>query len=212
MKQSHRSTLNLELSRLNIPDTRASLIVRLKDAADTAAWQEVVSIYGPLIYRLAQRQGLQEHDADDVVQEVFTAVSRSVQAWLDQEQRGKFRNWLFGITKRIAINALLRRPIASVGLGGEAANLLQLIPDKEHELMSQVELEYEREVYRWASAKVRAQVTEATWLAFHLTHVEGLEISKVATDLGMSVGNVYIARSRVMSRLRDVAKRFEVQS
>ena len=203
----------MELSCLNIPDTRASLIVRLKDAADVVAWQELVSIYGPLVYRLAQRQGLQGNDADDVVQEVFAAVSRSVQSWLDQEQRGKFRNWLFGITKRIAINALLRRPIASVGIGGDdAANLLQLIPDNEHELMAQVELEYQREVYRWASAKVRAQVTEATWLAFQRTHVEGVEISKVASDLGMSVGNVYIARSRVMNRLREVVKRFEAQS
>lgn len=80
-------------------------------------------------------------DADDVVQEVFTAFSRSVQSWLDQEQRGKFRNWLFGIgiTKRIAINSLLRRPIASVGTGGDdAASLLQLIPVKEREFWAQV--------------------------------------------------------------------------
>lgn len=113
--------------------------MRLKDAADAVAWQELVSIYGPLEYRLAQRQGLQGNDADDIVQEVFTAVSRSVQSWLDQEQRGKFRNWLFGITKRIAINALLRRPIASVGTGGDdAAILLQFIPDKEREFRAKV--------------------------------------------------------------------------
>ena len=198
---------------MNIPDTRASLIVRLRDAADAAAWQEVVSIYGPLLFRMAQRQGLQGHDADDVVQEVFSAVSRSIEAWLDQQERGKFRNWLFGITKRIAINALLRRPLASVGLGGDdGASLLQSIPDKEHDLICQIELEYEREVYRWAAAKVREQVTDSTWQAFHLTHVEGEEISKVAAQLGISVGNVYIARSRVMSRLRELAKFFEVRS
>ncbi len=53
------------------PETRASLIVRLRDAADVAAWDEFVATYGPLVYRLALRQGLQAADADDVVQQVF---------------------------------------------------------------------------------------------------------------------------------------------
>lgn len=64
------------------PETRASLIVRLRDAADVAAWDEFVAIYGPLVYRLALRQGLQAADADDVVQQVFAAVAQSVHHWL----------------------------------------------------------------------------------------------------------------------------------
>ena len=60
------------------PETRASLILRLRDAADVAAWDEFMAIYGPLVYRLALRQGLQTADADDVVQQVFTAIAQSV--------------------------------------------------------------------------------------------------------------------------------------
>jgi len=186
--------------------------VRLKDAADASAWTEVLAIYGPLVFRMAQRQGLQGHDADDVVQEVFSAVSRSIHTWLDQDHRGKFRHWLLGITKRISINALLRRPLASVGAGGSGAeNLLRSIPEKEREVLEQVELEYQREVYRWASLKVREQVNEVTWQAFYLTHVEGLESDLVAKQLGITKGNVYVARSRVMNRMREIVKRFEVQ-
>ena len=76
------------------PETRASLIVRLRDAADVAVWDEYVAIYGPLVYRLALRQGLQAADADDVVQQVFAAAAQSVHHWLEKPQRGRFRGWL----------------------------------------------------------------------------------------------------------------------
>ena len=101
------------------PETRASLILRLKDAADVAAWDEVAAIYGPLVFRMAQRQGLQAADADDVVQEVFAAVAKSVSDWVDQPQRGRFRHWLLGIARNISINVLTRRPHGSVGRGGD---------------------------------------------------------------------------------------------
>lgn len=59
-------------------ETRVSLILRLRDAADVAAWDEFVAIYGPIVYRMALRQGPQRADADDVVQQVFAAVAQSV--------------------------------------------------------------------------------------------------------------------------------------
>ena len=60
------------------PETRASLIVRLPDPADTRAWDEFAAVYAPLVYRLARRHGLQPADADDLVQEVFSAVAQSM--------------------------------------------------------------------------------------------------------------------------------------
>ena len=98
------------------PETRASLIVRLPDPADARAWDEFAAVYAPLIYRLARRHGLQPADADDLVQEVFSSVSRSVQAWLRKDGRGPFRAWLLRIAKNVALNFLTRpkhRPIAA---------------------------------------------------------------------------------------------------
>ncbi len=193
------------------PETRASLILRLRDAADVAAWDELVAIYGPLVFRMAQRQGLQAADADDVVQEVFAAVAKSVGHWMDQPERGRFRGWLLGIARNIAINVLARRPHGAVGQGGSDMNhSLAEIPAPSGMLSSQFDLEYRREVYRWAAEQVRESVAAATWSAFHLTHVKGVPIAQAASQLGISVGNVYIARSRVMSRLCELAKQFEV--
>ena len=193
------------------PETRASLILRLKDAADVAAWDEVAAIYGPLVFRMAVRQGLQAADADDVVQEVFAAVASTVAKWVEQPKRGRFRGWLLAIARNIAINVLTRRPHGGVGRGGDdALGALADIPAPAGPLSSQFDLEYQREVYRWAAEQVRDSVARVTWDAFHLTHMEEVPIADAAMQLGISIGNVYIARSRVMSRLRELAKQFEV--
>ena len=193
------------------PETRASLILRLRDAADVAAWDELVAVYGPLVYRLSLRQGLQNADAEDVVQQVFTAVAQSVHQWLERPERGRFRAWLLTIARNIAIKALTRRPLGGLGVGGDPAReSLQEIVATDEFLSSQFDIEYRREVYRWAAEQVRETVSASTWSAFHLTHVEGVSIADAAAQLSQSVGNIYIARSRTISRLRELAKQFEV--
>lgn len=193
------------------PETRASLILRLPDAADVAAWDELVSIYGPLVHRLAVRQGLQLADADDLVQEVFTAIARSVSDWLDRDDRGSFRAWLLRIARNTAVNFLTRRAYKPLGTGGDrAAELLADLPHPKSELSDLFDLEYRREVFHWAAEQVRETVADSTWQAFWLTQVEQLSIPDVAKQLKMNIGNVYVARSRVMHRLQEVVRQFEV--
>ncbi|MHC5544480.1 sigma-70 family RNA polymerase sigma factor, partial [Singulisphaera rosea] len=74
------------------PATRHSLIVKLRDPADTDAWREFVALYEPLVYRLVRRNGVQDADAQDLCQEVFQALARSIDRW--DPDRGGFRSWL----------------------------------------------------------------------------------------------------------------------
>lgn len=192
------------------PDTRASLILRLPDAANVAAWDEFVAIYGPLVYRMARRQGLQRADADDLVQEVFASVAKSVAQWLDRKDRGTFRAWLLRIARNAAVNFLTRRRHGTQGQGGEQSpSLLAEIHASDGQLSSVFDLEYRREVFRWAADQVQTIVLPATWQAFWLTHVENRPIAETAKQLGTSEANVYIARSRVMARLKETVKQFE---
>lgn len=181
-------------------DTRASLIVRLRDQEDRDAWDEVMAIYGPLVFRMALRQGLQRADAEDVVQQVFTAIFQSVEKCLEQSERGRFRNWLIGIGRNVALNMLNRRPKEGIGIGGSHGHdMLDQLKAKEEELASEFDIEYQREVYRWAAQRVQADVDSKTWEAFRMTHVDGVAIIEAAKQLGVGVGQVYVARSRAPS-------------
>lgn len=185
------------------PTTRYSLLARLVQPSDEQAWREFMEIYEPLIYRQARRRGFQDADAADLCQEVFQATSKAIERWQARPDRGAFRPWLFQIARNVMINTLRARQRQFNATGAsDARRLLEEQPadDEESRLL---DLQYERQLFHWAAEQVRAEFREATWRAFWLTGVEGQKPQQAAEELQMSVGAVYIARSRVMARLRE---------
>ncbi|TWU56732.1 ECF RNA polymerase sigma factor SigE [Rubripirellula tenax] len=176
------------------PETRASLILRLQDADDVAAWEEFVSIYSPVIFRVAVSRGFQAADAQDIVQEVLLCVARSVSQWLERTDRGSFRAWLLRVARNQAFDLINDRATKSLGTGGqEAEQLLASVPANS-DLSSVLDLEYERAVFQWAADQVRGLVADHTWQAFWLTRIEGLSVEEAASKLNLRPGNIYFAR------------------
>ena len=185
------------------PATRRSLIVKLRDPADTEAWGEFVAIYEPLIYRLARRKGLQDADARDLCQEVFRTVAQAIGRWDLDPARGSFRGWLSRIARNLLVNFLTRRPYRLRGSGSTSVqDLLEAQPAADPSATALFEAEYRRRLFRWAAEDVRGEFAPTTWQAFWRSAVEGRPPADVARELGLSVGAVYIARSRVLARLR----------
>ncbi len=187
------------------PNTRLSLLIRLKDPRNERAWEEFLEIYEPLIQQLARRKGLQAADIDDLTQEVFRAVTVAIEHWNPDPDRGSFRGWLFRIARNLIVNLLAarKRQQASYGVGGsDFVDLLESQPAMTSDDADLFESEYRRRLFTWAAERVRGRFTETTWRAFWLTGVEGREIVSVAETLGLTPGAAYIARSRVMARLR----------
>ena len=193
------------------PETRASLILRLQDDCDVAAWEEFVRIYSPAIRRSALHQGFQAVDADDIVQEVLLSVARSVSAWLQRSDRGSFRAWMLRIARNRAFDLIHSRATRTLGKdGAEAEQALGELTAKS-DLSSTLDMEHERAVFQWASEQVREAVADHTWQAFWLTRVKGLSVEEAAKELNLRAGNIYFARSRVLARIRELVRQYETK-
>jgi RNA polymerase sigma factor (sigma-70 family) len=190
--------------------TRASLIARLGDAGDRAAWRQFVDLYGTLIYSFARQRGLQDADAADLTQEVLLAVSKTVGRFQYDPSRGTFRGWLYRITRNIIARFLQDRRIRPIGSGDSEANhrlAEEVSTDSQHDELW--EKEYQQQLFRLAAEQIRPRFAPTTWRAFWATAVEGKKGAEVAAQLGLTIGAVYVARSRVLARITEQIHRVE---
>jgi RNA polymerase sigma factor (sigma-70 family) len=183
------------------PLTRPSLLVRIRDPRDDRAWGEFVDVYAPLVYGFARKYHLQDADAADLTQDVLRAVAGASGRLNYDPARGSFRGWLFTVVRNKLRNFLARNGRRCRGSGDSSAReILESVAAPEDS--SVWDMEYERRLFTWAAEQVRGSFEDPTWRAFWLTAVDGKEPNEVAATLKMTVGAIYIAKSRVLSRLR----------
>ena len=189
------------------PPTRPSLLVRLRDHRDADAWGQFVDLYAPVVYAYARKRGLQDADAADLTQAVLRQVAAHVGSLEYDPRRGTFRGWLFTIVRN-RLRDFLRQP-RHLYQGSGSPNvqgLLEALPSPAPEESEAWEREYRLGLLAWAAERVRPQVRETTWQAFWQTAVEGRPGAEVARALGLTTAAVYLARGRVMARLRAVVR------
>jgi RNA polymerase sigma-70 factor (ECF subfamily) len=187
---------------MDFPDTSQSLIARVREGADGAAWAEFLGIYRPVVYGMARRRGLQDADAQDVAQQVFLAVSGAIGDWESGSGQPPFRAWLRTITRNAVTKALTRRrPDAGTG-SSSVRELLDALPADDPETTAEFLRESRRQAFRWAAEQIRPEFSPETWRLFWDTAVEGRSVAEAAAATGRSTGAVYLARYRVLRRLK----------
>jgi RNA polymerase sigma-70 factor (ECF subfamily) len=194
-----------------------SLLTRIKDGADADAWREFVHLYGPVVYGFARKRGLQDADAADLMQEVLRSVARNVGRMEYDPSRGTFRGWLYTVTRNMIFNFLNGQRNKPRGSGDPAAlERLDEIParpdDHADERDDDWELEYRRRLAARAMDVVKGEFQPNSWQAFWRTAVDGRPVRAVAAELGMTLGAVYVAKSRVLARVRDVVRRLQAEA
>jgi len=182
--------------------TSVSLLERAR-RHEPAGWTRLSAVYGPLVYQWARRCGLNEADSADTVQEVFGVLARKLD---DYRGQGKFRAWLWTITRNKVRDHRRRSHERAAAAGGsEAYERLQQLTDDAHEPWSSDD---EREtteqgVVARTLELIRAEFEPTTWQAFWIATVEKRTAAEIAAALGMTKHAVHQAKYRVLRRLRE---------
>jgi RNA polymerase sigma-70 factor (ECF subfamily) len=183
----------------HVLSTSVTLLQRVRRPDDQAAWERFVALYAPLLFRWAQRAGLADADAADLVQDVLIALVQELPR-LEYDAARSFRAWL----KTVTINKCRerqRRRVLAAGQGGPEEPLAAL--PAESDLESFWEREYRQHLVRRALEIMQTEFEDKTWRACWEHTVSGKTAAEVAQELGMSEAAVYVAKSRVLRRLRQ---------
>jgi RNA polymerase sigma-70 factor (ECF subfamily) len=194
------------LSQSSMSDTSASLLQRLREQPQGEAWQRLVGIYAPLLQQWLGRYGLQASDVDDLVQEVLTTVVREMPQFQHNQRPGAFRRWL----RTILVNRLRgfwrarqSRPLAG---NSDLGQMLDQLEDPQSNLSQLWDKEHDRHVMARLLEQIEPEVTPSTWQAFRRVVLDGKDEEAVAAELSMSANAVFIAKSRVLAKLRREAQ------
>ena len=187
-------------------ETSASLLEQLRDKPDGAAWTRLVDLYTPLLRGWLGRHGLQACDVEDLVQDVLAVVVRELPHFRHNRRTGAFRRWLRTIlVHRLRNFWRARRTQPQPAGGSELLHLIEQLSDPDNDLSRLWDEEHDQYVIRRLLERIESEVTPSTWQAFRRVVVEGRDEETVAAELGLSVNAVFIAKSRVLSRLRREA-------
>lgn len=169
-------------------------MLRLKDHSDASAWNEFVDVYSPLIYDYCRTRALQSSDAADVTQEVLLRFSKAIRSFEYDREKGLFRDWL----ARIVLNEIRRHTKKPAQL---------IMPSEEFDkdygnLASSWNEQFQQHIFSKALERTKANFNDETWVMFELSWIQKLPSEQVAQNLGVGVERIYVARSRVLKRLR----------
>lgn len=162
-----------------------------------------MEIYAPMVFQFTKARGLQDADAADLVQEVLWRVADALRRRRYDAARGGFRSWLLTIARNELYDWFSSQGRREQAGGGTTVQkrLGELESHEEEDLWQQA---YEERLFAWAAQKVQSEVQTKTWEAFRLTTLDEKSGHEAARLLEMSVAAVYLAKSRVMKRLREL--------
>ncbi len=185
--------------------TSPTLLGRLRQPDDRAAWDEFVERYGRKILGWCRQWKLQEADAEDVAQMVLLNLAGRMRTFTYDPSR-TFRGWLRTLTQHAWSDFVDARRRAGYGQGGGEPEELQSLEARD-DLVAQLEEQFDREILDEAIARVRLRVAPQTWDAYRLTALEGESGAEAARHLGMKVATVFQNKGRVQKLLQqEVAK------
>lgn len=199
----------------NFLPTRRSLLGRLKQWDDRRSWEEFVKMYERLIYSVAIKSGLRDHEASDVVQDTLISVAKELPNFQYDPEKGSFKGWLRMITRRRIVDFWRKRsrqvqtsdPLPS---DDTQSTPLDRIADPNSPEMDEIwEDEWRRHLMAAGLERIKKEVSPKAYQVFDLCVLQEVPTPEVASSLGMSAGNIYITKHRVSQILKKEVRKIE---
>lgn len=184
-------------------DTRSSLIERVRNTQDAEGWREFVELYQPLLFSYVRKQGLTDHDARDMVQEIFSKLLRAMPKFELDHSRGRFRTWLWRIMHNVTIDWMRHRQRSTIHEVEWGDRIDQLESLAQSEPDDDWVDQQRRHILQTALTRVKARSQPQTWVCFEQYLLNHYPSNDVAKELGITTNSVYVNASRVLSRVRD---------
>ena len=187
--------------------TSLSLLNRAAAKDDSQSWNHLANMYQPLLQRWASSFGIQPADSEDLIQDVLATVFRELPDFQHNERVGAFRKWLRGIFINRVRHFLRSRQNKPTATGKSSVlQQLQQLADDRSDLSQLWDREHNAHVIERLTKAVEPRFEKKTWSAFCRHVLDGVSPEQVAAELSMSLSSVYVAKSRVLSVLRQEAE------
>lgn len=180
--------------------TSLTLLERLREPLNDAAWNRFVSLYSPLLFAFARRAGMNDNDAADVVQDVFLVLMAELPRFEYDAARKNFRGWL----KTISVNKCRehqRRRVIAIGQGGDGSGLSGIVDDATVDAFW--EGEFQQHLTTQALRLMQTDFEPQTWQAAWLALTTDRTAADIGEELGLAEASVWVAKSRVLRKLRQ---------
>ena len=184
----------------NNESTRSSVLAAVADTGNEAAWRRLFDLYAGFVFSIARSKGLNDTDADDIVQIVFADLARNLPAFTYDREKGRFRAYLSSLA-RWRINDRLRFGKRNVELKAsfmKDAKACMTAADEDFE-----EREWRAAALEEALRRIKPSVQSAHYAAFVASAIEGQDTETVARLHGISIDNLYQIRKRLTVKLRE---------
>jgi RNA polymerase sigma factor (sigma-70 family) len=194
--------------------TRRSLLSRLRHWDEGESWQTFFDTYWKLIYSTALKSGLQDADAQDVVQETILSVAKTIPEFKYDPKVCSFKNWLLLLTRRRISDHIRRRQ--RLKRGGDCqeeigTSVLEKVPDPSGVALEKVwEEEWQKNLMDRATERVKCRVRAKQYQIFDLYIVKQWGAAEVARLLQVNVAGVYLTAHRVRRMLNEEVKKLEI--
>ena len=197
--------MNGTLSKRSEGSTTSLTLLQRAKQHDEGAWDQIVQLYGPLVYRLCRLHKIQGDDAQDIVQDVFRAVFGNIARFRRDRPSDSFRAWLVTITRNKIRDYFRKCATRPPAVGGTDMQMqIQQLPDLDwDDSTDESSFDSSSNMLQRIIQLVRGDFEERTWDAFWKTTIEGRSPIEVAEELGVTKWTVYQAKSRVLRRLRE---------